>query len=89
VEKVKAAHPDSKLILAGMKIPPSMGADYFDQFEAIYPRLAERHEMTLIPFLLDGVAGIQELNQADGIHPTAAGQRMVAELVWQRLEPLL
>lgn len=89
VEKVKAAHPDSKLLLAGMKIPPSMGSDYFDQFEAIYPRLAEGHQMTLIPFLLDGVAGIQELNQSDGIHPTAAGQRMVAELVWQRLKPLL
>lgn len=89
VEKVKAAHPDSQLLLAGMKIPPSMGSDYFDQFEAIYPRLAKEHQMTLIPFLLDGVAGMEEFNQRDGVHPTAVGQRMVSELVWQHLEPIL
>lgn len=89
VQKVKAANPDVELVLAGMKIPPSMGQAYFDQFEAIFPRLAMQYDMTLIPFLLEDVAGIVELNQDDGVHPTAEGQRLMAGHVWMALEPLL
>lgn len=89
VEKVKEAYPDCKLILAGMKIPPSMGQDHFDQFEAIFPRLAEDHDMHLIEFLLDGVAGVATLNQQDGVHPTPEGQKIMAENVWEILETLL
>lgn len=89
VEKVKAANPDCKLILAGMKVPPSMGQQYFTEFEAIFPKLAEKHQMTLIPFLLEDVAGITSLNQSDGVHPTAEGQKLMAKHVWNVLEPLL
>lgn len=89
VEKVKEAYPDCTLILAGMKIPPSMGQDHFDQFEAIFPRLAKAHDMHLIEFLLDGVAGITTLNQQDGVHPTPEGQKIMAENVWKILETLL
>lgn len=89
LEKVRTANPDCQLVLAGMKIPPSMGQQYFNEFEAIFPKLAEKHDLTLIPFLLDQVAGIEALNQSDGVHPTAEGQRIMAENVWTVLEPLL
>ena len=89
VQKVQAANPDVVLVVAGMKIPPSMGQAYFDQFEAIFPRLAAQYDMTLIPFLLEDVAGIVELNQDDGVHPTAEGQRLMAGHVWRVMEPLL
>ncbi|QNL48276.1 arylesterase [Olivibacter sp. SDN3] len=89
IRKVKEANPNCKLLLAGMMVPPSMGTAYAKEFQAIFPRLAEEYQMTLIPFLLDGVGGNTELNQQDGIHPTAAGQRIIAENVWKILEPLL
>lgn len=89
VEKVRAKNPDCQFILAGMKVPPSMGQGYFREFEQIFPDLAEKHGMVLIPFLLDNIAGIEALNQADGIHPTAAGQIIMAELVWEYLKPML
>jgi len=89
VEKVLKANPDCKLVLAGMKVPPNMGNAYFKEFEAIFPRLAKDYDMHLIPFLLDRVAGIADLNQADGIHPTTAGQRIMAENTWNILQPLL
>lgn len=89
VEKVKAAYPECKLVLAGMMIPPSMGTSYSKDFRALYPKLADEHDMTLVPFLLDKVAGIEKLNQGDGIHPTDEGQKIVAHNVWQVLQPLL
>lgn len=89
VEKVRAANPDCKMILAGMKVPPSMGQQYFDQFEAVFPKLAQEQKMELIPFLLEDVAGIEHLNQSDGVHPTAEGQQIMAENVWTVLLPLL
>ncbi|MDE2292605.1 MAG: arylesterase, partial [Elusimicrobia bacterium] len=70
-----------KAVLAGMRIPPSMGADYAERFAALYPRVARRRGVPLIPFLLAGVGGRPELNQADGIHPNAAGHRVVAGTV--------
>ncbi len=89
VNKVKKAYPNCKLVLTGMMVPPSMGDQYFKDFAAIFPKLAKEQNMTLIPFLLDKVAGIQNLNQADGVHPTKEGQHILAENVWQHLEDIL
>jgi acyl-CoA thioesterase-1 len=89
LDSVKTRYPSAKLVLAGMQIPPSMGADYATKFRNLYPELANRNNAALIPFLLQNVGGIPRLNQADGIHPTAEGHRIVAENVWQVLAPLL
>lgn len=71
------------IILAGMEAPPNFGTDYTTRFRDVYPTLAQRHDVRLIPFLLDGVAGNAELNQPDGIHPNARGAEIVADLVWR------
>lgn len=89
IARVRAKHPDARVLLCGMKAPPNMGPDFAARLEAVYPRLARATGATLLPFLLEGVAGVPALNQADGIHPTAAGQRVIADAVWARLEPLL
>lgn len=89
IDRVRAKNPAIKIILAGMMMPPSMGEDYAKEFSAIYPALAEKNHLILIPFLLDGVGGRPELNQADGIHPTPEGATKVAETVWKTLRPLL
>ena len=89
IDKVKAKYPDTKLVFAGMEIPPNMGQAYTTEFRNIYTDLAAKNKMTLIPFLLAGVGGEPELNQADGIHPTAEGHLIVAENVWRVLEKLL
>jgi acyl-CoA thioesterase-1 len=78
-----------RVILTGMEAPPNFGADYTSRFRQVYPTLAERYQVRLVPFLLDGVAGDPLLNQADGIHPNARGAARVAELVWRALEPEL
>lgn len=78
-----------KVVLAGMEAPPNFGRDYVVAFHEVYPALAKRYGVTLLPFLLDGVAGVETLNQRDGIHPTAAGARMVADHVWTVLEPIV
>jgi acyl-CoA thioesterase-1 len=72
-----------------MEAMPNLGRAYTERFRAIFPELARANEASLIPFLLDGVAGVDSLNQGDGIHPTARGQELVAELVWRALQPLL
>lgn len=77
------------VVLAGMKLPPNYGADYTKAFEAIYPALAKRYRVPLIPFFLDGVAGSASLNQADGIHPTSEGYRIISEKVLEQITPLL
>jgi len=77
------------IILAGMEAPPNFGSDYTTRFRAVYPALAERHNVRLIPFLLDGVAGNAALNQPDGIHPNARGAEIVADLVWRAVSPEL
>ncbi len=87
--RAAAQSPPPRLVLLGMKAPPNLGAAYGRRFDAIYPELARKHGAVLVPFLLEGVAGIPALNQADGIHPTAQGQRMVADLVWSALGPIL
>ncbi len=77
------------VILAGMEAPPNNGPEYTAQFRAVYRDLAEEYDVPLIPFLLEGVAGVPALNQADGIHPNAEGARILADLVWTALEPVL
>ena len=89
IDQVKAKNPTVKLLLAGMQVPPNMGQKYTAEFRDMFPELAEKNSMTLIPFLLEGVGGETNLNQADGIHPTAEGHRIVAENVWKELEKLL
>ena len=89
IDKVKTKYPEVKLVLLGMQVPPNMGRNYSNQFKEIYPQLASKNNMTLLPFMLQGVGGIASLNQADGIHPTAAGTRVVAENVWSVLKGVL
>ena len=78
-----------RVILAGMEAPPNFGRDYVVSFHQVYPALAKEYGVPLLPFLLEGVAGIDRLNQNDGIHPTAEGARIVADHVWPVLEPML
>lgn len=89
IDKVREKNPDVEIILAGMQIPPNLGKDYTTGFREIFPELAEQNNVHLIPFLLEGVAGNPELNQGDGIHPTAEGYEIVAENVWEVLGPVL
>jgi acyl-CoA thioesterase-1 len=86
IDKVKAKYPSVKLVLTGMMVPPNMGADYATSFKAVFPALAKKNNMLLVPFLLQNVAGTRELNQADGIHPTAKGAKIVAQNVWDVLK---
>jgi acyl-CoA thioesterase-1 len=76
------------VILAGMEAPPNYGRDYAVAFHKVYPALAAQYHVALVPFLLQGVAGNEALNQRDGIHPTAAGARIVADNVWAVLKPI-
>lgn len=87
--EAKARSPAPNLVLLGMRVPPNYGRAYSRQFQAIYPELAREHGAELVPFVLEGVGGIPRLNQPDGIHPTAEGQRVIAETVWRVLEPVL
>jgi acyl-CoA thioesterase-1 len=80
--------PPPKLVIAGMEAMPNLGADYVRRFRAIFPDLAKANGAALIPFLLEGVGGVDSLNQDDGIHPTESGARRVAENVWKVLEPM-
>lgn len=89
IDMVKDKNPDTQIILAGMQIPPNMGEDYTNEFKEMYPSLAQRNNIRLIPFLLEGVAGNPALNLADGIHPTAEGQKIVTENVWEILKPIV
>ena len=89
IDRVKAKYPDAKMVLAGMQVPPNMGAKYASDFKNMFPDLAKKNQMALIPFLLDKVGGIPKLNQADGIHPTAEGDKILAENVWVVLKDLL
>lgn len=89
LDQVKTERPACKLVLAGMLAPPNLGARYADTFREIFPTLAKANGATLVPFLLDGVAGVPSLNLEDGIHPNPDGQKIVAENVWEVLKPLL
>jgi acyl-CoA thioesterase-1 len=89
VDRARRQPSPPKVVLVGMEALPNYGADYARRFRGIYPQLAKKNGVVLVPFLLDGVAGVPSLNQADGIHPTAEGQRKLAETVWKALQPLL
>jgi acyl-CoA thioesterase I len=89
IDKVKHKYPSAKIILAGMQIPPNMGKTYSSGFRTLFQQLAAKNKIYLIPFLLEGVGGVPELNQSDGIHPNIQGHKIVAENIWSVLKPLL
>ncbi len=89
IDTVRRRSPGAQIVLAGMQIPPNMGQAYSADFKAIFTDLASKNHLVLIPFLLEGVGGHPDLNQADGIHPTPTGHRIVARTVWAVLQPLL
>jgi len=84
----RTRYPGARIVIAGMEAPPNMGQMYTDAFRYVFTSVAEEADALLIPFLLDGVAGVPELNQADGIHPTPEGHRILAENAWPVLGPL-
>jgi acyl-CoA thioesterase-1 len=89
IDRVRAKYPAARIVLAGMQLPPTMGESYARDFQAMYPALAEKNHLVFVPFLLADVGGRAELNQPDGIHPTAEGAARVADTLWRVLQPLL
>lgn len=89
IGRVRARYPAAAILLAGMRMPPNMGEDYTRRFAAVFPATAERERVELIPFLLEGVGGRPQFNQADGIHPNVAGHVLIAGALWQVLRPHL
>ncbi len=89
IDRARRQQPPPRIVLVGMQALPNYGIGYARRFKAVYPELAKRNRIPLVPFLLQGVAGVDSLNQADMLHPTAAGQRRVAETVWPVLERVL
>lgn len=89
IDKVKAKNPKAEIVIAGMMVPPNLGKDYTDEFKSIFPELAKKNNATLIPFLLEGVAGDSKLNQPDGIHPNVEGHQIVAGNVYTVIKDLL
>lgn len=85
IDLVREKNSKTKIVIAGMQIPPNMGPEYTSEFRKIFPEMANENELALIPFLLDGVAGIPEMNLEDGMHPTPEGHRIVMENVWKIL----
>ena len=89
IGKVKAARPAARVLLVQMEAPPNLGAKYTDAFRAMYQDVAKEAGVSVMPFLLQGVAGVTSLNQQDGIHPNERGEQIVADNVWAALEPVL
>lgn len=89
IDKVREKNPEVEIVIAGMMVPPNMGKEYSREFQTIFSELAKKNNATLIPFILEGVAGHQELNLGDGIHPNVKGHQMVAEQLYPVLEKLL
>lgn len=89
LKRVRAKYPEAALVVAGMRLPPSLGASHVESFEAIYPDLAKAHEATLIPDLLKGVGGVVALNLPDRIHPNAKGHKILADTVWAGIKPMV
>ncbi len=88
IDKVKAKYPDTQIIIAGMMVPPNMGPDYGQEFEKMFPLLAAKNNLILIPFLLKDVAGNVELNQPDGIHPNSQGHKLIADNLYPYFKKL-
>jgi acyl-CoA thioesterase-1 len=89
IDKVKKSNPAVRLVITGMEAPPNMGKEFTDGFRAIFPKLAQDNRMAFVPFLLEGVAGEETLNQSDRIHPTVEGHRILMENVWKVLVKVL
>lgn len=90
IDKTLNRYPEARVILAGMQIPPNLGQEYTQKFRSMYPDIASSYEqVSLVPFVLEGVGGVDSLMQGDRIHPTASGQRYVADNVWEVLRPIL
>jgi acyl-CoA thioesterase-1 len=89
IAAVRAKQPQAKIALVQMEAPPNFGVSYTRSFHAIYPEVAKKENVTLLPFLLGGVAGIPRLNQPDGIHPNVTGEQIVADNVWKALKPIV
>jgi acyl-CoA thioesterase-1 len=89
INRVRSKYPACRIVLAGMRMPPNMGPDFTEAFQAIFPDLAKRDQITLIPFLLEGVAERPGLNQGDDMHPNASGAALVADTVWLVVSPIL
>ena len=89
IDVVKEKSPQTTIILAGMELPPNMGQDYTTEFRQLYADLAEKNDLEFIPFILKDVGGIASLNQGDGIHPNVEGHKILANTVWETLEPLV
>ena len=89
IDRIRAGDSTTMIALVQMEAMPNLGRRYVERFHAIYPELARANRIVLVPFLLNGVAGVDSLNQADGIHPTPRGHQVVAETVWRALRPVL
>ncbi len=89
IDSTRTHYPEARLLLSGMQAPPNLGQAYASAFSSVFSDLARMNGGALIPFLLEGVAGVPELNQADGIHPTAEGHRMITQTIWRYLRPIL
>ena len=89
MSQARSKYPEVIILLAGMQMPPNLGEDYTLAYKALFAELAEEMNVHFVPFLLESVGGVAALNQADGIHPNAEGQRVVADNVWRVLGPVL
>ncbi len=89
IDKVEVKYPEASIVITGMQVPPNLGPEYTGKFKEIYPELAEENNAELIPYFLDDLGGDSELMQSDGIHPTEAGHRLLAEKSWKVLKPIL
>jgi acyl-CoA thioesterase I len=89
IDRARKQYPQIKIVIGGMKMPPNMGGQYSREFEAMFAALAKKNNAALIPFILEGVGGMRQMNLPDGIHPTAGGHEIVAENVWTVLAPVL
>ena len=89
IDTARAHNPDIRLIIAGMEMPENMGEEYTRTYRKVFPEIARKNKIPLIPLLLAGVEGVRELNQADFIHPNEEGQKLLGETVWKVLQPTL
>ncbi len=89
IDNALAKYPDMEILIAGMQVPPNLGIEYTNEFQNLYPDLAEENDLTLIPLILNKVGGIDRFMQPDQIHPNAAGHRVVAGTVWETLAPVV
>jgi len=89
IETIQNESPNTRIILAGMELPPNMGKVYTTEFRELFAEIASQYDVAFIPFILKDVGGIKALNQNDGIHPTAEGHKIVANTVWEVLRPMV